>query len=61
MTDGGIAKRATGIDGLDQATHGGLPAAGTTLVMGAPGAASGTAPCPSSSLGGPRTPTRSAS
>jgi len=38
MTDGGIAKRATGIDGLDQATHGGLPAAGTTLVMGAPGA-----------------------
>lgn len=38
MTDGGIAKRATGIDGLDAATHGGLPAAGTTLVMGAPGA-----------------------
>ncbi|MBK1670855.1 hypothetical protein CKO28_22830 [Rhodovibrio sodomensis] len=38
MTDQGIAKRATGIDGLDAATRGGLPAAGTTLVMGAPGA-----------------------
>ena len=34
----GIAKRATGIEGLDAATHGGLPVAGTTLVMGAPGA-----------------------
>jgi len=33
----GVTKRITGIDGLDAATHGGLPAAGTTLVMGAPG------------------------
>lgn len=38
MTERGIAKRGTGIDGLDAATHGGLPVAGTTLVMGAPGA-----------------------
>jgi circadian clock protein KaiC len=33
----GVTKRTTGIAGLDAATHGGLPAAGTTLVMGAPG------------------------
>ena len=38
MTQRGISKRFTGIDGLDAATNGGLPAAGTTLVMGAPGA-----------------------
>ncbi len=34
----GMAKRRTGLNGLDAATHGGLPAAATTLVMGTPGA-----------------------
>ena len=32
-----LTKRATGISGLDAATHGGLPAAGTVLVVGGPG------------------------
>ncbi len=35
--DGGVDKRRTGLNGLDAATHGGLPAAATTLVMGAAG------------------------
>ena len=36
-TKPGVAKRLTGIDGLDAATHGGLPEAGLTLVMGQAG------------------------
>lgn len=32
-----LTKRATGIGGLDAATHGGLPAAGAVLVVGGPG------------------------
>jgi circadian clock protein KaiC len=32
-----VAKAATGIEGFDQITSGGLPRAGTTLVMGGPG------------------------
>ncbi|MBK5929618.1 ATPase domain-containing protein [Halochromatium salexigens] len=32
----GLAKRATGIRGLDQMTRGGLPAAGGTLILGRP-------------------------
>lgn len=35
--EGGVVKRATGLNGLDAATHGGLPASGTTLLMGAAG------------------------
>lgn len=34
----GVAKRRTGMDGLDTATHGGLPEAGLTLVLGQAGA-----------------------
>src|SRR5688572_26594039 len=33
-----IPKSATGIEGFDDITYGGLPAAGTTLVVGGPGA-----------------------
>jgi circadian clock protein KaiC len=33
-----IKKSATGIEGFDEITYGGLPAAGTTLVVGGPGA-----------------------
>ncbi|WP_462322963.1 RAD55 family ATPase, partial [Halochromatium sp.] len=32
----GLAKRRTGIDGLDQMTKGGLPSAGGTLILGRP-------------------------
>jgi len=34
----GLAKRETGISGLDQMTQGGLPAAGGTLILGRPAA-----------------------
>ncbi|MBD3895448.1 AAA family ATPase [Halomonas sp. ML-15] len=36
-TERGLIKRATGIHHLDAVTHGGLPAAGATLVVGEPG------------------------
>ena len=36
--DNRLTKRATGIDGLDAVTRGGLPAAGATLVIGGAGA-----------------------
>lgn len=32
-----LTKRATGIAGLDEVTHGGLPHAGAVLVIGEPG------------------------
>lgn len=35
--DAGVVKRRTGLNGLDAATHGGLPAAATTLIVGAAG------------------------
>jgi circadian clock protein KaiC len=37
QTTAGTAKRRTGIQGLDAATHGGLPEAGLTLVLGEAG------------------------